>query len=298
MGTLTPLNAKEFWQLADFVFFKTRSRGFAFDFVARVGNARGFEKALTPEEALALSERYLDMKQARYAQRPEFSFAEKPGLFRLLRVKRGDYAHYDDGETYPAAGCLIANNCLNVLSDGTMLACRRFPQIVGRLPQDDLEQILLRSPILKKYRRPQFWKACGNCMAWGYCRGCPAVSFGESGDPFAPLPYCYAHLLGFDAFRAHAPIPMETTDEEEAELIKCNLMQTYARGVAAGQINPDFSKQLLAFCADPEQERAFVRSPEAWFAAHRPEWEAADRRLFTARFNQFRAAESAPSVSG
>lgn len=113
MGTLTPLNIREFWQVADLVFYETKASSFAFDFVSQVGNARGMQVSFTPEQVLDLSRRYLDMKQQRRAQRPGFHFGEKPGIFRLLRVARGEYAHYDQGETYPAAafrkssaGCL------------------------------------------------------------------------------------------------------------------------------------------------------------------------------------------------
>ncbi len=298
MGTLTPLNIDEFWELIDLVFYDTPARSFAFDFVAQVGNARGMNVSFTPEQVLELSERYLDMKLERKAQRPEFSFGEKPGLFRLLRVARGEYAHYDGGETYPSAGCLIGNNCLCLLSDGTMLSCRRFPEIVGRLPEDNLEDILLKNPVLKRYRRPQFWKACGECMAWGYCRGCPAVSFGSCGDPFGPLPYCYAHLLDLPVHQPHAPIPMDTTPEEEIALIKRNLLQTYFNQIHRGVVNPAFSEELLHFCDDAQEEQAFLRSPQEWFERRYPQWNEQERHLLTARFNQLRHTNGFEAFGG
>lgn len=298
MGTLTPLNIDEFWELIDLVFYRTQARSFAFDFVAQVGNAKGMNVAFTPEQVLELSRRYLDMKLERKAQRPEFVFGEKPGLFRLLRVARGEYAHYDGGETYPAAGCLIGNNCLCLLSDGTMLSCRRFPQILGRLPEDSVEDIMLKSPVLKRYRRPQFWKQCGQCVAWGYCRGCPAVSFGSCGDPFGPLPYCYAHLLDMPVYQPHTPVSMDTTPEQEVELIKRNLLQTYLDQMCHGAINPAFSEELLRFCDDPQREQAFLRSPSQWFERHYPQWDQQQRRLFTARFNQLRHMNDFASFGG
>ena len=298
MGTLTPLNIQEFWQVADMVYYETKASSFTFDFVAQVGNARGMAVSFTPEQVLELSQRYLDMKQQRKAQRPEFNYGEKPGLFRLLRVARGEYAHYDQGETYPAAGCLIGNNCLCLLSDGTMLSCRRFPQILGRLPQDSLEDILLANPTLKRYRRPQFWKQCGQCMAWGYCRGCPAVSYGSCGDPFGPLPYCYAHLLGLDTHVEHAPIPMDTTREQEAELIKRNLLQTYLDQIISGTIEPEFAKTLLGFCSDQAKEQEFAANPAQWFQTHYPQWDQHKRHLFTARFNALRQGNDFEAFGG
>ena len=106
------------------------------------------------------------MKLEHKAQRPGLVFGEKPGLLRLLRAARGGekYAHYDGGETYPSAGCLIGNNCLCLLSGGTMLSCRRFPKIVGRLPEDNLENVLLKNPVFKRYRRPNLGRRVGN--AW------------------------------------------------------------------------------------------------------------------------------------
>lgn len=298
MGTLTPLNIREFWQVADLVFYETKASSFAFDFVSQVGNARGMQVSFTPEQVLDLSRRYLDMKQQRRAQRPDFHFGEKPGIFRLLRVARGEYAHYDQGETYPAAGCLIGNNCLCVLSDGVMLSCRRFPEIIGRLPQDNLEDILLAHPILKRYRRPQFWKQCGKCMAWGYCRGCPAVSYGSCGDPFAPLPYCYAHLLGLDTHVEHTPVPMDISREQEAALMKRNLLQTYLNQIQAGTIRPEFSRELQAFCQDETKEQAYLSDPAGWFERHYPQWSQQERHLFNARFNQLRQANDFDNFSG
>ena len=90
MATLTPINVEDFWHLLDFVFYETDAYRFAFEFVSRVGNAHGLDVRFTPEQVLALASKYLDIKNTRATERPEFSFVEKPGLFRLLHMARGE----------------------------------------------------------------------------------------------------------------------------------------------------------------------------------------------------------------
>ncbi|MGL6065742.1 MAG: hypothetical protein ACRC0R_01595, partial [Cetobacterium sp.] len=55
----------------------------------------------------------------------------------------------------------------------------------------ELEDIFLTDPILKKYRRPEFFKSCGSCKMFKFCRGCPAVAIGETGDEFSKISHCF-----------------------------------------------------------------------------------------------------------
>ena len=283
MATLTPLNVDEFFDLALFVRDHTRCRGFAFDFVSRVGNGRGFEQCFSPEQALDLSRRYLRLKKESAAIRPDFRFYEKPGAMRLLHMEQGEMALADFGDTAPAFGCLIGRDSLCILSDGTMLSCRRMPEIIGRLPEDDFEEIFLRSPVLRRYRRPQFYEACGSCIGWNWCRGCPAGCYGEEGGPFSKPVTCYAHLLDIDTKRDHAPIPMDLSDAEEAELIKRGLRFRYVEKLFGGQMNPDVVAAVEMLENNPAQCRAFTKDPAAWAAEHFPSLSREDLLLVSGR---------------
>lgn len=283
MATLTPLNVDEFFDLAVFVRDHTRCKGFAFDFVSRVGNGRGFEQCFSPEQVLDLSRRYLRLKKESRALRKDFTFYEKPGAMRLLHMEQGDMALADFGDTAPAFGCLIGRDCLPILSDGTILSCRRMPEIIGRLPEDDFEEIFLRSPVLRRYRRPQFYEACGSCIGWNWCRGCPATCYAEEGGPFSKPITCYAHLLNLDTKREHAPISMDLSDAEEAELIKRGIRYRYLDQLFGRRINPDVVTAAELLINDPVQCLAFTKDPELWAAEHFPSLSREDLLLVSGR---------------
>lgn len=270
MATLTPLNVDEFFDLAVFVRDHTRCKSFAFDFVSRVGNGRDFEQCFSPEQVLALSRRYLELKEESKAIRPDFHFAEKPGAMRLLHMEMGHMGFADFGDTEPAFGCLIGRDCIPILSDGTLLSCRRMPEIIGRLPEDDFEEIFLRSPILRRYRRPQFYEACGSCIGWNWCRGCPATCYAEEGGPFSKPVTCYAHLLDMDTKRDHAPVPMDYTDAEEAAFIKQCVRYRYLDQLFGRRMNPDVVEAVEFLENNPSECHAFTADPEGWAAKHFP----------------------------
>jgi len=88
MVTLTPLNVNEFFDIVDYVFYKTKSKGIAFDFCVHIGNAQEIEQSITPKQALDIANRYLDIKKIKEKERSDFHFGEKPGFLRLLRMQR------------------------------------------------------------------------------------------------------------------------------------------------------------------------------------------------------------------
>lgn len=290
MATLTPLNVDEFFELLDFVVNNTKARSFGFDFVAKVGNGKNLIGEFTPQQVLDLSKRYLDLKEKYSRTRPDISLGEKPGPFRMLQIARGERVPIDDGEkTCFSNGCLIGRDCLCILSDGTILSCRRFPEIVGKLPEDSIEDILLGNETLKKYRRPQFWKDCGSCMGWNICRGCPAISYGECGDPFVKPSYCFAHLLGFDTYQEHEPVPMDTTYEEEAEFIKNSYPQKYAELLSSRKINPGITRMVMELAGNDDEYKVFAENPEAYFEKNGQDFSPEDRKLTIFRLNNARS---------
>ncbi len=82
-------------------------------------------------------------------------------------------------------GCHCGQNSLTILPDGQVMACRRAAgSVVGRLPEDDLWQIWMVR--MEKYRNFRRFKKCASCPLVSFCRGCPAVAMGETGDFYAP----------------------------------------------------------------------------------------------------------------
>jgi len=80
---------------------------------------------------------------------------------------------------------------LAILADGTVYPCRRILVPIGKLPQDKIGDILLKSPFLKKVRQLKNFQKCRGCQLKYVCRGCPAIAWALSGNHFAPDPQCW-----------------------------------------------------------------------------------------------------------
>jgi len=284
MLTLSDLNVNEFFDLIDYVFYHTKSKGMAFDFCTQIGNAKNIGLNISPEFALDFSNRYLEVKKTKEKERSDFHFGEKLGFIRLLHMQRNDFCVLENGTTNFIAGCLIGCRCQCIMSDGTLVLCRRLPQILGRLPEDSFEEIYLTNESIKKYRRPQFFEDCGNCVGWNWCRGCPAISDTESGDPFKKPTTCYAHLLDIDTCIEHKPISMQTT-LEEATLIKNTTRHEYFN-LRYGLRLPFKVIRAIHKLRQPQNKKLFNENPSEWFLLHAPKLNSNEQNLVLFHFNK------------
>ena len=122
--------------------------------------------------------------------------AEKCSFHQLNRFEAGEFYPYCAAELSNIGGCLIGWNGVAVLSNGVVLGCRRLPSVqVGKMPEQSFEEIFLGSPILRQYRRREFYEGCGECDFYMVCRGCPANVYSLTGNPLAKNPLCYRHLV-------------------------------------------------------------------------------------------------------
>lgn len=85
-------------------------------------------------------------------------------------------------------GCGAAFNFVALLPDGEVHACRKWPSLIGRMPDQPLE-VIWRSVEARRHRRGS--AACRGCALRRTCGGCMAVAWGEGLDPFtARDPHC------------------------------------------------------------------------------------------------------------
>lgn len=183
------------------------------------------------------------------------------------------------------AGCLIGWKCQCFLSDGTMVLCRRFPEIIGRLPEDSFEEIYLTNEKIKKYRRPQYFENCGSCIGWNYCRGCPAISNGEYKNPYKKPSICFAHLLDIDTHIEHTPVTMDTTLKEEADLIVKNSRQNHYK-LTSGQ---GFSIKVLRVIRKLKRANeytVFSENPGDWFSKNASELSTEEQSIVLFHYNR------------
>jgi len=286
MISLNSFNVAEFFDVLDYVFYKTKSRGMAFDFCVNIGNAKEMKSTITPETALDIASRYLDKKKAYKNKRSDFIFGEKSGFIRLLHIYRKDTVSFENETAKFTDGCLIGSRCQTIISDGTLLLCRRLPVILGRLPEESFENIFLSNEILKKFRRPQFFGDCGKCIGWNWCRGCPAISNGEYGNPYKKPSVCFANLLekNNEYHTSYEPISMDTTLVEEAGLIKNNTKHRYYELCYKQKIS---YKVLRTICKLKKSKEAdvFLENPKDWFAKNATALNSYEENFVVYHFN-------------
>ena len=191
MMTISQLNAHEVIEVAKLA---ASQRADVFDFARVVPVGTGHQLSdnlIDPDDyrrlLLKLLEAYKQFKDINCLTQ----FGRKDHLWKLLYSELGlDY--FPAGETCETIdGCSVGNNLLTLLADGTVLSCRRLPIVVGKMPEQGFEEILLRSPKLNTLRQIKSLKKCSQCDLLQYCRGCVGVAYGLTGNWTDPDPQCW-----------------------------------------------------------------------------------------------------------
>lgn len=97
----------------------------------------------------------------------------------------------------PSGGCAAGVSGITILSDGTLLPCRRLEVPIGNIRSDSLREVWAASAVLEALRDKKRYKGrCGTCKRWADCRGCRAIAFAHSNitgenDYLAEDPQCF-----------------------------------------------------------------------------------------------------------
>jgi len=90
------------------------------------------------------------------------------------------------------AMCSIGMESLTILSDGTVLPCRRLPIPIGNIKNDSIFKIWYTSDLLWKIRNRNNLKGkCNGCDLIPRCGGCRAIAYAITGDYLAEDPQCW-----------------------------------------------------------------------------------------------------------
>ena len=88
-------------------------------------------------------------------------------------------------------GCNCGNCHLTILPTGDIYACRRVADSkVGNVFEDRLADVWITS--MEAYRNYDEFSKCSRCKLKQFCRGCPAVAKGYTGDFYGDDPQCWA----------------------------------------------------------------------------------------------------------
>jgi len=110
------------------------------------------------------------------------------------------------GRYYCQCG-VVKGNHLTIFANGDILACRRFPEVVGNALKKDMLNIHFTSDNLSKYRNLEnAHPLCKKCPNFKFCLGgAKCISSAYFGNPFAPDPQCwrlFKELPGQQMFKA------------------------------------------------------------------------------------------------
>lgn len=117
------------------------------------------------------------------------TFPLKDHLWNLFLLEKDLFVPEDTGGIV-VAGCGMSVSHLTVLADGNVYACRRFKSHIGKVPEQNFDELFM-SPMMEQYRIPENYQKCFQCELYAYCRGCSAVSYCTTGSWMSPDPQCW-----------------------------------------------------------------------------------------------------------
>lgn len=122
------------------------------------------------------------------------SFNLKDHLWTLFLYEKGIYKIPTDLKNDVIYdGCNCANCHMTILPKGDVYACRRFESNVGNAFNESLFDLFI-GPKMENYRQYNKFKKCSKCELLRFCRGCPAVAYGYTGDFYEVDPQCWKEI--------------------------------------------------------------------------------------------------------
>ena len=191
MFTLSRLNASE---LIGVIRLCARETVRIFDFARLVptGTGRSLkDEMLGADEYRELLLRVLEEYRRFEAAGCATYFGRKENLWVLLYHELGLLPPMPRQKDTIYSGCSVGSRIMTILADGTVLSCRRLPVKLGRVPGRSLREIFISSKNHRRLRSVEKMERCSGCRLLPFCRGCPAVAHGATGDFLAGDPQCW-----------------------------------------------------------------------------------------------------------
>lgn len=192
MYTVSKLNMNELVDVIQLV-AKIGLAAFDFDRLVPVGlGAKLKDEIISPLDYRDLLIKADEEYKRLEAEGCKTEFGHKDNMWYLLYNEK-----VEKPKTFPSScnidmGCLIGWAGVSILADGSVMACRRLPMLIGKMPEQSLSDIFIDSPELNEMRETERIENCGDCVNHSSCRGCRAIAFGASGgDYFAKDPQCW-----------------------------------------------------------------------------------------------------------
>lgn len=191
MATVSKWNVHEIPALVDVA---VENQADIFAFARYCPSQEDRDTTCSPQEYREMMAQCWEKFQRYEARGCETTFNLKDHLWTLFLYEKGLFhieEHLKPDMIY--GGCNCGNCHMTILSDGAVYACRRMESNVGSALTDDLWD-LFTGPKYEAYRQYDKFEKCSRCELLRFCRGCPAVSAGYHGNPYAPDPQCWKEV--------------------------------------------------------------------------------------------------------
>ena len=183
MSTVSKLNSADLPELAQLCVTIGVN---VFTFARYVPTHDDLEYQFTPEEYKSFLTQMWDILSENANETTIFPL--KDHLWNLFLYEKGMLNISDDDMIIEGCSCAIQH--IPILPDGTIYACRRFKSPIGNAFKASFTDIFFGQQA-EVYRQYDQFETCSKCELLKYCRGCPAVSYGTSGNFYAKDPQCW-----------------------------------------------------------------------------------------------------------
>lgn len=196
MTTVSNKNLKEVPDIIDTV---VEAGVNVFAFARYCPTSDDLDAGITPQEYRTLLETCDQKFQEYEAQGCDTYFNKKDHLWTLYDYEKGNFIipeNAQEGLIY--SGCNCGNCHLTILPTGDIYACRRVQNSkVGNVFEDRLADVWVCQ--MEQYRQYDNFKKCSKCELLAWCRGCPAVASGTSGNFYDADPQCWKEIRDYES---------------------------------------------------------------------------------------------------
>lgn len=191
MTTVSGINIKEIPDIIDIV---VSAGADIFAFARYCPTSEEKDIGISPQEYRNLLDTCYKKFKKYEAEGCTTYFNKKDHLWTLYEYENGIFKIPDirqEGIIY--GGCNCGNCHITILPNGDIYACRRVQNSkVGNVYTDRLADIWVCQ--MEEYRDYQKFEKCSKCELLAYCRGCPAVACGSTGNFYSADPQCWKEV--------------------------------------------------------------------------------------------------------
>jgi len=191
MTTVSGTNIKEIPDIIDTV---VQAGVDIFAFARYCPTSEEKDTGILPQEYRNLLDICYNQFQKYEAEGCHTYFNRKDHLWTLYEYEKGIFKIPENTEKDMIYGGCNCGNChLTILPTGDLYACRRFESKVGNVFEDKIADVWV-CDCMEAYRDYTKFKKCAKCELLSFCRGCPAVAYGTTGDFYGADPQCWKEI--------------------------------------------------------------------------------------------------------